>query len=204
MAETRPVSVPVFQEYMNPILDVLRREGRALTIEQLDKRVIDVMRLPTEVASVPHDAEKPDRSEVSYRIAWSRSYLKKAGLLDNPARARWGISDKGSTAGEIDAYELAVRIGEATKSAAAAKSALGDAPSVGGEASDADEDVDEELLTARVGEPTESDMTSTACGRQWSAATAPRVVASRQAETTMGNWAARSSARRSSRAATSS
>jgi len=67
--------VPVYQEYMNPILDVLRREGRSLTIEQLDRHVIAEMKLAHDVATIPHDVEKPDRSEVSYRIAWSRTYL---------------------------------------------------------------------------------------------------------------------------------
>jgi hypothetical protein len=53
MTETRITSVPVYQEYMNPILDVLRREGRPLTIEQLDRHVIAEMKLASDVAAIP-------------------------------------------------------------------------------------------------------------------------------------------------------
>ena len=66
-------TVPVFQEYMNPLLEVLRREARPITIEALDRAIVDAMRLPPEVANVPHDPERPDRTEVSYRIAWART-----------------------------------------------------------------------------------------------------------------------------------
>ena len=84
--------VSVYQEYMNPILAVLR-QARPLTMEQLDRHVIREMKLASDVATVPQDVEKPDRSEVGYRIAWSWTYLKKAGLLDNPTRGPWGVSE---------------------------------------------------------------------------------------------------------------
>jgi hypothetical protein len=134
---------------MNPILDVLRREGRPLTIEQLDRHVITEMKLAPDVAAIPHDAEKPDRSEVGYRIVWSRTYLKKAGLLDNPTRGQWGASEKGRSAGAIDAYELASEIVQASKAASVARAAAGESSE-----SDADGEgeEDEELLAARVGD----------------------------------------------------
>ena len=94
-------TVPVYQEYMNPLLAVLRREAVPQTIEELDRLVITEMKLAEDVTSVPHDPEKPDRSEVSYRIAWARTYLKKAGLLLNPKRGRWSISDEGKAADTI-------------------------------------------------------------------------------------------------------
>jgi hypothetical protein len=86
---------------------------------------------------------------VSYRIAWSRTYLKKAGLLDNPSRGQWGVSEKGSSAGAIDAFELASEIGQASKAASAAREAAGDSSE--GDA-DGEGDEDEELVAARVGD----------------------------------------------------
>jgi 5-methylcytosine-specific restriction protein B len=156
MTERGATGVPVYQEYMNPILAVLRRVGRPLTIEQLDRHAIAEMKLAPEVAAIPHDVEKPDRSEVSYRIAWSRTYLKKAGLLDNPKRGQWGVSEKGRSAGAIDAYQLASEIGQASKAAAAARAA-------GGESSESDEEEeeDEELLAARVGDELSRQIRST-------------------------------------------
>jgi hypothetical protein len=137
-------SVPVYQEYMNPMLEALRGQGGAISIEELDRRVLDRMKLPDDVRSAPHDPEKPDRSEVSYRMAWARTYLKKAGLLENPKRGRWGVSPQGRAAGTIDAYALASEIGDSYER-------------TGTDAAERDEggvvaDQDEELVAARVGQ----------------------------------------------------
>jgi restriction system protein len=35
------------------------------------------------------------RSQIEYRLAWARSYLKGMGLLDNSARGVWTLTDKG-------------------------------------------------------------------------------------------------------------
>lgn len=147
MTEQEAIAVPVYQEYMNPLLTVLRREGRALAIEALDQLVIAEMGLARDVVAIPHDASKPDRSEVSYRISWARTYLKKAGLLENPARGRWSVSAKGREAGAIDSYKLASEIAQASKTAET--TGANGAVELDGEG---DEELDEELVAARVGE----------------------------------------------------
>ncbi len=139
--------VPVFQEYMNPMLEVLRGQSGAVSIEELERRVLEAMNVADAVRAVPHDADKPDRSEVGYRMAWARTYLKKADLLVNPERGRWGISPKGRGAGKIDAYTIAEQIGQSYGRAADAEDASEGAEPAG--------DTDEELVTARVGEELE-------------------------------------------------
>jgi 5-methylcytosine-specific restriction protein B len=102
--------VPVYQDYMNPILAALRSAGRPLLIEELDQRVLSQMALSAEVVAVPHDPEKSERSEVSYRMAWARTYLKKAGLLSNPRIGTWALTDEGRTCGEVDARLLSAEV----------------------------------------------------------------------------------------------
>ena len=139
MIESQTASAPVYQEYMNPLLEVLRSQGQALRIEELDRLVIAAMKLSADIVAMPHDPERPDRSEVSYRMAWARTYLKKAGLLENHPRGHWTISAKGRDAGTIDAYQLANDVSQALL-----KSTRSDGP--------VSDEVDEELLTARVGD----------------------------------------------------
>src|SRR5687767_4045730 len=88
--------VPVFQEYMNPILAALRSLGGSASIEELDARVRQEMELSDEILAIPHKPEHPDRSEASYRMAWSRTYLKFAGLITNPSRAKWALTEQGT------------------------------------------------------------------------------------------------------------
>ena len=99
-------AVPVYQAYMNPILGVLRSAGRPLLNEELDERVIALLRLAPEVVAIPHDAAKPERSEVSYRLAWARAYLKKAGLLVDPRLGLWALTEEGRRCGDVDARSL--------------------------------------------------------------------------------------------------
>jgi restriction system protein len=42
---------------------------------------------------VPH-GDGP-QSQIEYRLAWARSYLKGMGLLDNSARGVWTLTEKG-------------------------------------------------------------------------------------------------------------
>ena len=140
MTESHAVSVPVYQEYMNPLLEALRSQGRALPIEEVDRLVIAAMNLSADIVAIPHDPEKPDRSEVSYRMAWARTFLKKSDLLENHPRGHWAISAKGRDVGTIDAYQLASDVLQALP-----KSTKSDEPKP-------PDEVDEELLTARVGD----------------------------------------------------
>jgi 5-methylcytosine-specific restriction protein B len=142
------VRVPVFQEYMNPMLQLLRVRSQPVSIEELDRAIVEKLELAPNVRSLPHDPERPDRTEVSYRIAWARSYLKQAGLVDNPQRGKWLVTEKGATAGTIDAYSLASEVASVGK-----KKESAGPTSIEIELEDDREEVnDEELSAARVSE----------------------------------------------------
>lgn len=99
-------AVPVYQAYMNPILVALRSAGRPLLDAELDAQVIEALGLAPEVVAIPHDAAKPDRSEVSYRLAWARTYLQKARLLNEPRLGLWALTEEGWRCGDVDARSL--------------------------------------------------------------------------------------------------
>lgn len=109
MSASSTPRIPVYQDFMNPILDVLRERG-TLLINELDALVAESMKLDADVLAVPHDSSRPGKSEVSYRMAWARSYLKKVGFLENPSRARWAVSEEGRSAGRIIPSEVVSRV----------------------------------------------------------------------------------------------
>lgn len=106
MTTTDVPTAPVFQEYMNPILAALDALGGSATNDDLSKRVVADMKLDAALIAVP----RKDRRSVWYRIAWARSYLKKAGLLSNPSRGTWALTPEGKRSYPIDAREVASRI----------------------------------------------------------------------------------------------
>jgi restriction system protein len=95
------VKVPSFDDLMQPTLDALRALGGQATVSVLLQEVLARLALPADVASQPHTGN-PAMTEVEYRLHWARTYLKQAGLLANPVRGRWELTDQGRNTEKID------------------------------------------------------------------------------------------------------
>lgn len=93
---------PTFDLLMNPLLDALRELGGSGSVEEIYEKVIEITQLPYEVVSIIHNPDKSNQTEIGYRLAWARTYLKKYGLLENSSRGVWSLTSK---AKEIDAVE---------------------------------------------------------------------------------------------------
>jgi len=46
--------------------------------------------------------QKSNQTEVGYRLAWARTYLKKYGLLENSARGVWALTAKAKETEQVD------------------------------------------------------------------------------------------------------
>lgn len=87
--------LPTYETMMNPTLKALRELGGSAAIEELYNKVVEIMDLSDEQLEVIHDPERGHKTEVEYRLAWTRSYLKKYGLLENSKRGVWALTQKG-------------------------------------------------------------------------------------------------------------
>ena len=83
--------IPQYHELMNPLLEALHELGGSGSIEEIEQKVAELSGLPEDVLNIPHNPEKSGRTEVGYRLAWARTYLKKYGILDNSQRGVWLI-----------------------------------------------------------------------------------------------------------------
>jgi restriction system protein len=83
--------IPSHTDLMNPLIQALHDLGGSGTIDEINQRVGEILDVPDEVLEIPHDPETTSRSEVEYRLAWARTYLKKYGLLENSSRGVWAI-----------------------------------------------------------------------------------------------------------------
>jgi restriction system protein len=104
-------SVPKYHEFHWPIIRALKEMGGSGSIAELYERVIADMRLPEEVLAVPH--LDGSTSEVEYRLAWARTYLKKVDAIDNSERGVWSLTAKGRAFTQADAAQVVrlVRLG---------------------------------------------------------------------------------------------
>ncbi|WP_304458749.1 restriction endonuclease [Alicyclobacillus sendaiensis] len=97
-------TVPSFQEMFNPLLKALKHLGGSGRNNELLQEVIKIMNLSDEVVSIPH--KDGGLSEVAYRLAWARTYLKKYGLIDNSTKGVWVLTPQGMRTSSVRPSEV--------------------------------------------------------------------------------------------------
>jgi restriction system protein len=97
--------VPSYNNLIIPVLDALIDLGGSGTIEEINEKVYQIKNLSEEILQVPHK-EDSSRSEVDYRLAWARTYLKKFGLLENSFRGVWTLTKSDVDTKTLNAEEI--------------------------------------------------------------------------------------------------
>ncbi len=84
--------IPAYHQLLIPTLKAIIKLGGSGKIEEINEEVYRTANIDEDVLQVTHD-ENGLQSEIDYRLAWSRTYLKKYGLLDNSTRGVWSLSN---------------------------------------------------------------------------------------------------------------
>ena len=106
--------LPTFDELIVPTIKALQELGGSGSIEEINSKVYMIAEISDEILQIPHGEEGTD-SEVDYRLAWSRTYLKKFGLLENSSRGIWALSKSDITINELDPIEIVKAVREQAK-----------------------------------------------------------------------------------------
>lgn len=94
--------MPTYDRLMNPTIQALKALGGSGTIEEIYNKVTELEDLSDKQLEILHDPQKGSQTEVEYRLAWSRTYLKKYGIVENSSRGVWSLTSKGR---QIDRVE---------------------------------------------------------------------------------------------------
>ncbi|HMB07359.1 MAG TPA: winged helix-turn-helix domain-containing protein, partial [Isosphaeraceae bacterium] len=92
--------------FFNPILRALRLLGGSGSIKEIDGKVIELLNFANESLDKLHNPETGNETEIEYRLAWARSYLKKYGLIENSSRGIWPLTRKAESVQEINPEEI--------------------------------------------------------------------------------------------------
>ncbi|GAK56934.1 restriction endonuclease [Candidatus Vecturithrix granuli] len=98
----KKVNVPTYDRLMNPLIQALRELGGSGTIEEIDAKVTEIASITDEQLEMLHNPEKGSQTEIEYRLAWARTYLKKYGVLENSSRGIWALTAKGTKLAKVD------------------------------------------------------------------------------------------------------
>jgi restriction system protein len=62
--------------------------------------------MPAEQLEILHNPEKGGMTEIEYRLMWTRTYLKRYGVIANSTRGIWALTTKGSTIESVDEKDV--------------------------------------------------------------------------------------------------
>lgn len=88
--------IPRHEDFMLPTLKVLDSHGGSATNEEIEAALIEMLGMTPEQMEVSYPTS--GAAVVPDRMSWARSYLKYPGLVDNPKRGMWVLTDEGRQA----------------------------------------------------------------------------------------------------------
>ncbi len=97
------MSVPQYDDLFNPTLGALRSLGGEAHIRNIEQEVARILNLTDEEINEIH---RGTTTKLVYRLAWSRNYLKRFGLLEKIERGVWGLTEKGRNTTTVDEDEV--------------------------------------------------------------------------------------------------
>lgn len=83
---------PQIPFFFAPTLKALNELGGSGSNEEIFNRVVTITQLPTDVIDIMHNFTM---TEVEYRLAWARTYLKNYGAIENSKHRVWALTAKG-------------------------------------------------------------------------------------------------------------
>ena len=104
--QSKVVNCPQYREFFEPTLKALDELGGSGSNEEIYNRVVSITKLSNDVLDIMHNFTM---TEVEYRLAWARTYLKNYGAIENSKHRVWSLTAKGSKMlkdGTIDIKEI--------------------------------------------------------------------------------------------------
>lgn len=99
---------PAYNDMMPQLFRAIKELGGSGTISEIDQRTIKLLDLPEEVIEFPHG--ESNKTEIEYRLAWTRTYMKKVGILENSSRGIWALTTKGQELTGIDPSSIVSQV----------------------------------------------------------------------------------------------
>jgi restriction system protein len=113
--------LPKYDDLFKLTLEVLTKLGGSGSIEELDDAMIAAIGASQQQLDLTYP--KSGAAVLPDRMSWARSFLKLAGLVTNPKRGVWVLTEEGRTAANKSNAELKQVVSAAYKASIAAKKA---------------------------------------------------------------------------------
>ncbi|MEV6518953.1 restriction endonuclease [Micromonospora chalcea] len=97
-------SIPDYSQLLWPTVEAVRTLGGSGSIDEIVEAVLQQQHFTEEQQQILH-GDGP-QTEIEYRLAWARTYLKFMGLLINSRRGVWTLTEQGRAVRKEDIPRL--------------------------------------------------------------------------------------------------
>ena len=108
----KDIQVPAYNEMMNELFQAIKELGGSGSIKEINDKTIEILGLSPDVCEIMHNDS--NQTEVEYRLAWTRTYMKKVGILENSSRGIWSLTAIGQNLQNIDPDSIVKQVREMT------------------------------------------------------------------------------------------
>jgi restriction system protein len=98
---------PTVVELLWPALIAMKALGGSATNEEHLEKVIEIEKIPEAVQNIMHTERQ---TKLAYNLAWTRSWLKLGGALENPTLGVWAVTEKGKTLSEEQVKQIPAEV----------------------------------------------------------------------------------------------
>jgi restriction system protein len=116
---TKAADLPKYDDLLKPTLEVLTKLGGSGSIEEVEDAMIAAIGASQEQLDVAYP--KSGMAVLPDRMSWARSFLKVAGLVTNPKRGIWVLTEEGRIAATKSNAELKHIVSAASRAYTAAR-----------------------------------------------------------------------------------
>lgn len=97
------MAVPTYDAMYNPLLQALQALGGSASVDEMEEKVAEILHLSEADVNEIH---RKNATKLRYRLAWTRNYLKRFGLLENSSRGVWALTATGKSTEKVDKDEV--------------------------------------------------------------------------------------------------
>jgi len=97
------MAVPTYDAMYNPLLQALGELGGSASVDEMEEKVVELLGLSEEDVNEIH---RKNTTKLRYRLACTRNYLKRYGLLENSSRGVWALTANGKSTDKVDKEEV--------------------------------------------------------------------------------------------------
>ena len=85
--------LPDIPQLMLTILEALRAIGGSATVQELDQKVVELEGVTEDEQAIT--MANDSRPRLNYYLAWSRTFLRRGGAIENSSRGVWSLTELG-------------------------------------------------------------------------------------------------------------